>query len=372
MRSLFGTDGIRAKVGEYPLTDEMILKIGRALANFVKADVPESEVRKTIIIARDTRGSGEKIEGFLVEAIVSQGVNVIKLGILPTPASAFLVKKLKADLSVVISASHNSITDNGLKFFTSKGYKLSPQEESIIENLVASDDSKDLSIPDKGEVFEEEKAVSLYVSFLKKVLKGVDISPFKIVADCGYGSVSPIIGPLAEALGLNIISINDTPDGMNINKDAGSLHPKILSEKVIGESADCGFAFDGDGDRLILSDGKGNILDGDFILAIMGRYLNRKNKLNRSTIVTTYMSNLGFDMSVNLWAGKVIKVDVGDKYVLEKMVHSRLNLGGEQSGHIILLDYSTTGDALIAALFLLRIMAEEKKSLKVLSRCMYK
>lgn len=372
VESIFGTDGIRAKVGEYPLTDEMILKIGRAVGNFVKSNLSEGGRRGTITIAKDTRCSGEKIEDLLIDGIISQDVDVVKLGILPTPASAFLVKRLKADLSVVISASHNSIIDNGLKFFTKQGYKFSSHEEAVIDALIAADNGRVIDISNRGEIREETRAVSLYISFLKKVVKGIDLSQFKVVADCGYGSACSIIRPLAEAVGLNIICVNDTPDGMNINQDAGSLHPEILSEKVIFESADCGFAFDGDGDRLILSDEKGNILDGDFILAIIGRYLNKKNKLNRSSIVTTYMSNIGLDMSVDLWAGKVIKVDVGDKYVLEKMTRSRLNLGGEQSGHIILLDYSTTGDALIAALFLLKIMAEEKKTLKELSRCMYK
>jgi len=378
MGRLFGTDGIRGKVGIYPLTQEMLYKVGRAVAVYIKQTNPKKRKGQRISIAKDTRTSGDAFEEALIKGIASVGVDAVKLGILPTPSSAYLVKKLNHDMGIVISASHNGVTDNGLKFFTHRGYKLTPKEEEEIEDIVFSGEEKidagqagiDQAVA--GKVKEEKKGGLLYLELLKKITEGADLSKYKIVVDCGFGAVSHQIPYVAKELGLDIVSINDTPDGNNINNEAGSLFPNVVSEQVIKEKADCGFTFDGDGDRTLLCDEKGHILDGDFILAIIGQYLSKKGVLNKNSIVTTLMSNLGLEMSISQWGGRLLKTDVGDKFVLEKMLKGKLNLGGEQSGHIILLDYTTTGDGLLTALFILKIMAEEGKTLSQLGRCMYK
>ena len=395
MQKLFGTDGIRGKVGVYPLTEDMIRILGVAAALFVKRENVHKRKAQRISIAKDTRTSGDMFEEKLIEGIISTGVDVVKLGVLPTPCSAYLVRKLKHDLGIVISASHNDIDDNGLKFFTHRGYKLSPEEEEEIERLVHAESAK-VSQPDKptqeqdepvqcmdeqlqvsgeqlqGKAKDEKNPASTYITMLKEMLSGCDISKYRVIADCAFGSVSRLIPEVSRELNINIATINDTPDGENINNECGSLHPDVVADNVIKEGYDCGFAFDGDADRLIVCDEKGQVLDGDFILAIIGGYLHRKGALNRNSIVTTHMSNLGLEMYISQWGSRLIKAEVGDKFVLDKMLKGKLNLGGEQSGHIILLDYSTTGDALLTGLFLLKIMAEENKSLGELGRCMYK
>lgn len=395
MGRLFGTDGIRGKVGVSPLTQEMVYKIARAVACYIKRTNPHKRRRQRISVAKDTRISGDLLEEELIKGITSTGVDVVKLGILPTPTSAYLVKRLNHDLGVVISASHNNISDNGLKFFTHRGYKLSCREEDDIENILFSEiDRTDEhqtaaeSLPQgrinpalsascpalhrKGGIKEEKNAIPLYVDFLKKVIDGCDLSGYKIIMDCAFGAVSSIVPHISKELGINILSINDTPNGNNINKESGALFPNVVSEYVIRKKSDCGFTFDGDTDRVLACDEKGQILDGDFILAIIARYLYKKGLLNKNSVVATLMSNLGLDMYISQWGGRLIKAEVGDKFVLEKMLKGKLNLGGEQSGHIILLDYTTTGDGLLTALFILRIMSEESKSLNELARCMYK
>ncbi|MFC1807059.1 phosphoglucosamine mutase [Candidatus Omnitrophota bacterium] len=416
MERLFGTDGIRGKVGVYPLTEEMIFNIGRAAALYAKEENIHNRKSQRISIAKDTRTSGEMFEEQLIKGITSVGVDAIKLGILPTPCSAYLVKKQNYDMGIVISASHNDISDNGLKFFTHKGYKLSLQEEEEIEGLIAAEtrgsdkttqdsgreesvsalsQEEDISktietegaaaeseepqvaqpdndITPEGKEKDEPKAMELYTALLKELTAGDDISKYKIAIDCAYGAASHLIPHIVKELGLNVVTVSDTPNGDNINAESGSLHPNVVSEVVIKEACDCGFAFDGDGDRVIACDERGQILDGDFILAIIAKYLSDRDLLNKKTIVTTQMSNLGLEMCVNQRGERLVKTDVGDKYVLEKMIKGKYNLGGEQSGHIILLDHTTTGDGILTALFMLKIMAEEGKSLKELSRCMYK
>jgi phosphoglucosamine mutase len=380
MARLFGTDGIRGKVGTYPLTPEMIYKIGRSAAVYIKNLNPLNRKRQRISIAKDTRGSGDMFEEELVKGITSKGVDVLKLGILPTPSAAFLVPKLNCDLGIMISASHNSLDDNGVKFFTHKGYKILPGQEEEIEKIIfAEQDSTPAMVqpemaepPCCGKVKDEKDAASVYINSLKEILKDHDISKYKIALDCAFGAASYLIPHISRELNINISSINDTPDGNNINKECGSLSPSVISGYTVKEKCDCGFAFDGDGDRVIACDHRGEVLDGDFIMAIIGSYLHSKNLLNRNTIITTMMSNLGLEMSVNQWGGRLVKTEVGDKFVLDKMLKGKFNLGGEQSGHIILLDYSPSGDGLLTAIFLLKIMSEENKTLQELSRCMYK
>ena len=376
MEKLFGTDGIRGKVGEYPLTEGMIYKIGKSIAKYIKQLNPHNRQSQRISIAKDTRTSGDMFEEQLVKGITAHGVDVIKLGVLPTPCSAYLVKKLNYDMGIVISASHNDIDDNGIKFFTHKGYKLSLEEEIEIEQLVFSQEpDQDQAIAEEaleGKIKEEPEAVLSYIKLLKEMLSTAKVSEYKIAADCAYGSISHLLPRASEALGLNIACINNQPNGENINKECGSLHPEVIAEYVTANSLDCGFAFDGDGDRVIMCDEKGKILDGDFILSIIAKYLFFNQKLTKDTIVATQMSNLGLEVALNPLGIKIVKTDVGDKYVLDRLLKSKLNVGGEQSGHIILLDYTTTGDGLLTALFILTIMAKEKKSLSALARGMYK
>lgn len=378
MGRLFGTDGIRGKVGVSPLTQEMVYKIARATASYIKRTNPHKRKTQRISIAKDTRISGDLLEGELIRGITSVGVDVVRLGILPTPCSAYLVKKLNHDLGMVISASHNNVSDNGLKFFTHRGYKLSCTEEEDIENILFSEiepDDGQQAVADgqtQGRIKEEKDAVPLYVDFLKKVTDGRDLSRYKIVMDCAFGAVSSVVPHISKELGLSILSINDIPNGNNINKESGSLFPNVVSEHVIKKRCDCGFTFDGDADRVLACDEKGQILDGDFILAIIARYLHKKGLLNKNSIVVTLMSNLGLEMCISQWGGRLIKAEVGDKFVLERMLKGKLNVGGEQSGHIILLDYATTGDGLLTAMFILKIMSEEGKRLSELAACMYK
>lgn len=378
MNRLFGTDGIRGKVGVYPLTEDMVYRIGKAIAVYVKDTNPHKRKSRQVSIAKDTRVSGGLFENQLIKGITSGGVDAVKLGVMTTPCAAFLAKKLNHDMGIVISASHNGVNDNGLKFFTHKGYKLSSREEADIESLILSD-SEDSSQENleageagQGRVKEEKEPVSVYIDMLRSVIQGSGVSKYKVGADCAFGAISYIIPKAAGGLSIDIKGINNTPNGENINQHCGSLHPNAISEYVVEEGLDCGFAFDGDGDRVILCDEKGQILDGDFILAIISRYLSEKNLLTKNSVVTTHMSNLGLEMAVSQWGGRLIKTEVGDKYVLDKMLKAKLNLGGEQSGHIILLDHTTTGDGLLTALFILKIMAEEQKTLSQLGRAMYK
>jgi phosphoglucosamine mutase len=379
MDKLFGTDGIRGRVGVYPLTEDMVYTIGRAAGFFVeKADAYKRKAKR-ISIAKDTRTSGDMFELQLIKGITSCGVDVVRLGVTTTPSAAFLARKLNHDMSIVVSASHNGIDDNGLKFFSHKGYKLSLREEQEIEQIINTLQQPNPDVTENlqaekstGNICEPDQPISSYIIFLKELVSGLDLSGYQIAADCAFGSISYIIPEVAKTLGINIVCINNAPSGENINSLCGSLHPDVVSEYVVRNNLDCGFAFDGDGDRVILCDEKGQVLDGDFILAIISRYLSQRGLLNRNSIAATHMSNIGFEIAVSQWGGKVVKTEVGDKYVLDKMLRSKLNLGGEQSGHILLLDYSTTGDGLLAALFVLKIMAEENKPLSSLGRCMYK
>jgi len=386
MSKIFGTDGIRGKVGVYPLTEGMIYNIGKAAASFVQNKNPHKRKSQRISIAKDTRTSAEMFESQLIKGITSCGVDIIKLGVMATPCAAFVAKKLNHDMAIVISASHNDIEDNGLKFFSSKGYKLTLKEEEDMENIIMSlsdssvSQAQDLQVEGEsvmtpqtiGTVKEQGDAISSYVDLLKHVIGGNDITGYKIAIDCAFGAISYAMPELADRLGLDIKCVNNTPNGENINKHCGSLYPDVVSEYVVDNGLDCGFALDGDGDRVILCDEKGQVLDGDFILAIISKHLFEQGLLNKNSVVSTHMSNIGLEIAVSQWGGRIIKTEVGDKYVLDKMSRAKLNLGGEQSGHIVLLDYSATGDGLLAALFVLRIMSQEKKSLSSLARYMYK
>ena len=375
---LFGTDGIRAEVGTYPLTEDMVCKIGRALGIYVSRLNPHKRKRRKISIIRDTRDTGSFLEEALCKGIISEDVDVVKSGIMPSASMAHLVKENRYDIGIVISASHNEPTDNGLKFFSHKGYKLFSKEEAEIEKILYQEVIPQLEAGQAPETelpsgkIEEKNSKTEYIDFLKEVVSGYDISKYKVVIDSAFGVASLIAPDLFKKLTKEVLSLNDTPDNENLNKACGALHPEVVSKAVVENSADCGFSFDGDADRVIACDEKGKVIDGDFQLAIIGNYLIKKDSLRKNSIVATQMSNIGLDMCVSQWGGKLIKTEVGDKLVLEKMLSSKLNLGGEQSGHIIPLDYTTTGDGILTALIILKIMAEENKPLSKLGNCMYK
>lgn len=376
MDRLFGTDGIRGMPGEYPLTDGMIFKIGKASAHLLlsqKNRKKATDGHLKIIVGKDTRSSGQRIEVVLGSGISSYGVDVLLAGVIPTPGLAFLTRELEADMGVMVSASHNRAEENGIKFFSGSGYKLSKTQEDRIEELVFNYPFDfDLSSYNSGFVSQVEDGVKKYIDFLKLSAPRLGLNGFKIIIDCAYGAVSDIAPLVFEELGAEVISINNQPDGANINLNSGTLHPKNMAGLVTEYKADIGFSFDGDGDRLILADEKGTILDGDYIMAIIGRHLIEKNKLPRRTIVTTVMSNYGLQKAIEDVGGRLIRTKVGDRYVVEACLKNNLSFGGEQAGHIVFLDYFTTGDALITSLQVLKVVKETGKRLSELSQCMCK
>ena len=369
MKKLFGTDGVRGVANVYPMTSEMAMQIGRAAAYLFK----NGNRRHRIIIGKDTRLSGYMIENALVAGICSMGVDVLQVGPLPTPGIAYITSSMRADAGVVISASHNQFQDNGIKFFFKDGFKLPDQMELKIEKLIFSEkiDSLRPVATEVGKAYRIDDAVGRYVVFLKSTFpKDLDLVGMKIVLDCANGAAYKVAPAVLEELGAEIITIGVTPNGTNINDGCGSLHPEVISEAVKSHRADLGIALDGDADRVIVVDEFGNIVDGDQIMAICATDMIRHKKLRKSTLVATVMSNMGLDIAMRKAGGKVIKTDVGDRYVVEEMRRGGYNLGGEQSGHMIFLDYNTTGDGTLSALQLLAIMRRTGKRLSELAEVM--
>ncbi|RKY31469.1 MAG: phosphoglucosamine mutase [Candidatus Omnitrophota bacterium] len=369
---LFGTDGIRGIPGRYPLTDGMVFKIGCGIARFLYCTCKRSPLK--VVIGKDTRLSGQRIESILTNAIASYGIDVVSVGIVPTPALAFLVEKYSAGMGIMISASHNKPTDNGIKFFREEGIKLSSQEEEWIEQLIMGGliyTSNGITPSRRGYVVEEKRMISSYINFLKSTLESTEIDGLKIVLDCAWGATSVVAKKLFKSLKVKVLSLNDLPDGKRINA-GGALNPAFLKKVIIDNDADVGFAFDGDGDRLIVVDEKGNVLDGDYIMAIMSIYLLNKKRLSKNTLVTTVMSNYGLTLAMEKVGVNVIQTKVGDKFILERLIKEKVNFGGEQSGHIIFLDYLPTPDGILTALQLLKVMKETAKPLSILSKVMYK
>lgn len=367
MARLFGTDGVRGVAGT-ELTAQMCFNIGTAAATVLTDSVKK---RPRILIARDTRISGDMIEASLIAGFTSIGADVIPLGVLPTPALAYLTREYKADASAMISASHNPMEYNGIKFFNSEGYKLSDELEDKIEAIVrGSSHTCDLPQGDGiGIILKNDTALDDYVSY---TLTTVDtrLDGIKAAVDCGNGSASLSAPSALKKLGVQCEVINNEPNGVNINASCGSTHIEAVTSLVKKTGADVGFAFDGDADRLMAVDENGNLVDGDKILAICSNYLKSQGKLKKDTVVATVMSNLGlFKMAQNNGI-TVEKTKVGDRYVLEKMLKYGYNLGGEQSGHIIFLEHNTTGDGLITALQLLSVMKHTGKKLSELASVM--
>jgi len=370
MTKLFGTDGIRGEVGKYPLTEDAILNIGHALGQWLKIHNPNVQGSLRVVVGKDTRESGSHLEEALLKGASLEGVRAICVGICPTPTVAYLTHALDAHLGLAISASHNPGSDNGIKFFNAKGYKLFPSTEEEIEKiflrLIAS--KKEKFVLNNDHIKEDHDKVNLYVDFAKQSLNGTNLSNLKVVLDCACGSFSKVAPQAFRELGADVIVMNDEPDGQNINVDCGTLHPESMAKRVVKEKANLGIAFDGDGDRVIIADEKGNILDGDYIIGIFAESMLSEKKLAKNTVVCTQMSNIGLKLYLEKLGVRMIRADVGDKYVLERMLKDRLNLGGEQSGHILLLDRTTTGDGLLAALELIKIMVKKNKPLSELAQ----
>jgi len=362
MRKYFGTDGIR-RIANTELTPELVYKVAKAGAYVLSK---HTEHTPTIFIGRDTRISGTLIESAMIAGFLSYGANVKTLGVMPTPAVAYLTRKFKADASVVISASHNTYEFNGVKYFSNKGMKIPDSLEEEIEEIMDSGKIDELTaINDKIGVSENrEDMLEEYVFFFRKIFedKLIDVldDNFKVLIDTANGATSKVAPLVFEKLGINYDVINNTPDGININKNCGSTHIDNLAKLVVEKGYSLGIAYDGDGDRCLCVDEKGNILDGDIILAIISDYLKTNRRLKKDTLVATVMSNLGLKKYAQENNMNFIQTNVGDRYVLENMLENGYNLGGEQSGHIIFLDYNPTGDGILTSLMLVEILLKSK------------
>lgn len=367
MARMFGTDGVRGVAGT-ELTIELATKLGQAGAYVL---TKEKSHKPTIMVGCDTRISGGMLANALMAGICSVGANAIYVGVAPTPAIAYLTRKHKVDAGVVISASHNPMEFNGIKFFNGEGYKLSDELEDEIEALIRND-MKDIDFPTGagiGKIDYRFDIVDEYVEFEKGTVP-VDLSGLKIVIDCAEGASSYTSVKALKDLGADLIAIHTEPDGTNINADCGSTHMDELKARVVSEKADVGIAFDGDADRMLAVDENGKMVDGDEIMAICGNYLKSKGRLAKDTIVVTVMTNLGFSIMGKEQDINIEKTKVGDRYVLENMKENGYNLGGEQSGHVIFLDDNTTGDGLLSALHLLQVMVDTGKPLSELAKVM--
>ncbi|MCL1816853.1 MAG: phosphoglucosamine mutase [Clostridiales bacterium] len=354
----FGTDGIRGRANEF-LSAELALKLGRAAALLA-----EDNNAGCMLIGKDTRLSGDMLECALAAGLLSAGVDVYSLGVIPTPGVAALCRFYNAP-GVVISASHNPYEDNGIKFFSARGYKLPDAVQDKIEALLNEPLASPATVT-TGRLHSVSDAVPQYARFLLAAQKP-HLSGLHLVIDCANGAASPVAAQLFSSLGARITAIGNKPDGRNINRGCGSTQPQLLQQTVIAENAQLGLAVDGDADRLIAVDEKGNIVDGDMLLTIMARYLQQKKELDKNTVVVTQMCNMALRLKLREQGITVVESPVGDRYVLERMQQTGAVLGGEQSGHIILSRFNSTGDALAAALFLLAIISESKYSLAELS-----
>ena len=363
MRKYFGTDGIR-RIANTELTPELVYKVAKAGAYVLSKHTDHTP---TIFIGRDTRISGTLIESAMIAGFLSYGANVKTLGVMPTPAVAYLTRKFKADASVVISASHNTFEFNGVKYFSNKGMKIPDSLEEEIEEVMESGKLEELTASnDKIGVSENrEDLLEEYVFFFRKIFEDKMLDylddNFRVVIDTANGATSKVAPKVFKALGINYDVINDSPDGININKECGSTHIENLAKVVVEKGYNLGIAYDGDGDRCLCVDEKGNIMDGDIILAITSKYLKEEGRLKNDTIVATVMSNLGLKKYCKENGLNFVQTNVGDRYVLENMLENGYNLGGEQSGHIIFLDYNPTGDGILTSLMLTEILLKTKK-----------
>lgn len=359
MRKLFGTDGIRGTANTEPMTAEIALKVGMAAgAHFIDGDH-----RHKVVIGKDTRLSGYMVEPALVAGFVSVGMDVVLVGPMPTPGVAMLTRSLRADLGVMISASHNLYADNGIKLFDSLGLKLSDEVEIEIEKRISGEIKTKLANPDKlGRAKRLDDAQGRYIEFVKHTFpRRKSLAGIKIVLDCANGAAYKLGPTILWELGAEVITIGVNPDGFNINAECGSTSPGAMCAEVVKQGADIGIALDGDADRLIICDEKGRIIDGDKLLAVIARHQNELGQLQGGGVVATSMSNMGLEKYLESIGLHLIRTEVGDRYVSKFMRENGYNVGGEQSGHIIMRDYVTTGDGLVAALQILAVLVEQGK-----------
>jgi len=359
IRKLFGTDGIRGTANLEPMTAETALKVGMAAGlHFTRGDY-----RHRVVIGKDTRLSGYMIEPALTAGFVAAGMDPILVGPIPTPAVAMLTRSLRADLGVMISASHNPFQDNGIKLFGPDGYKLSDEVELEIENRIGGEMNGDLAAPEElGRALRLDDAQGRYIEFVKRTFpRGLTLDGLKIVVDCANGAAYKVAPTVLWELGAEVIPIGVDPDGYNINSGCGSTSTEFMQSQVAAHNADIGIALDGDADRVLVSDEYGKMVDGDQIMAAVAEYWSREGRLTGGGVVATVMSNLGFERFLEELKLSLVRTKVGDRYVVEHMRANGFNLGGEQSGHIVLSDYSTTGDGLIAALQVLAVICTSER-----------
>jgi phosphoglucosamine mutase len=367
---LFGTDGIRGLANTPPLTTELAFRLGRQLVATLIQHDPSKKTR--LVVGRDTRLSGPMLEGALVSGALSAGGDVYAVGVLPTPAIAFLTRRLEAHGGVVLSASHNSFEDNGIKIFSSEGSKFPDAWEEEIEGRLNGPDTAPWPTGvDIGQLVVHEAAEADYIAHARAACPH-DLRGVRVVLDCAHGATYRVAPEIFRRLGADVRVLNASPDGQNINRGVGAMHPEGLQKEVLRSGAQLGLAFDGDGDRLISVDEAGQIRDGDYALAICGRHLAARGQLKGGTVVTTVMANLALDRTLTKAGIGLAKVAVGDRYVLEEMLRIGANLGGEQSGHLLFLDHATTGDGIVSALQLIGVMRESGASLGELAQCLVK
>ncbi|MBI2346222.1 MAG: phosphoglucosamine mutase [Deltaproteobacteria bacterium] len=354
-RKIFGTDGVRGVANRFPMTSELALQLGRAAGHVFRQD----KRHHSVVIGKDTRLSGYMLETALASGLCSMGVDVLLCGPLPTPGIAFLTRGMRADAGVMISASHNPYQDNGIKFFDRDGYKLPDATETELERLIVSGelDSFRPTAEEIGKAARIDAAAGRYIEFLKRTIPaGLKFDGLKIVIDCAHGAGYRVAPAVFSELGAHVIAVGVSPDGKNINRNCGSLHPELMTRTVKEQGADCGFALDGDADRVIMCDENGEVVDGDAILAICAVHRAREGTLAKRTVVATVMSNAGLDCSLREVGINLVRTDVGDRHVVQEMRAHGYTLGGEQSGHLLFLDQNTTGDGICGALQVLSIL----------------
>lgn len=364
-RKYFGTDGVRGKANEPPITPQTVLRLAMAAAERFR----RGDHRHTAVIGKDTRLSGYMLEPALTAGFISMGMDVVLVGPMPTPAVAMLTRSMRADLGVVISASHNPFEDNGIKLFGPDGYKLSDQVESEIEDLMESGNFALSPSAGLGRARRMEDAPGRYIEFVKQTFpRGKRLDGLKVVVDCAHGAAYRVAPTVFWELGAEVVPVGVNPNGLNINQKCGATDPAMMCEQVVAHGADIGIALDGDADRLIVADENGRRLDGDQLMALIAGNWHRQGRLRGGGVVATVMSNLGFERHLKSIGLAMVRTPVGDRYVVEHMVKHQFNVGGEQSGHIILNDYVTTGDALIAALQVLSVVAETQRPVSEVCR----
>ncbi|HOX59221.1 MAG TPA: phosphoglucosamine mutase [Candidatus Paceibacterota bacterium] len=373
-KKIFGTDGVRGTANTEPVTAETALKLGRAAGHVFKnlESQPRGRGRHKIVLGKDTRLSGYMLENALSSGILSMGVDVLFIGPLPTPGVAYVTRSLRADAGIVITASHNPYGDNGIKFFRADGYKLDDKVEYQIESLVFSGEIETIrpTADAIGKAVRIDDALGRYIEYAKASFpRGMTLEGMRIVVDCAHGAAYKSTPCVLRELGAEVIVYGNKPDGKNINQECGSMYPSLLCQKIREHRADLGLAHDGDADRILLCDEKGALIDGDDIMAIAGLDLLAQGLLASKTLVATVMSNAGLEAAIAAAGGRVVRTAVGDRQVIDEMLRHGYNLGGEQSGHMIFRDYSTTGDGLVAALQILRIMRTKELPLSRLARC---